>query len=55
MNDVSNRLANRVQLTTDGLHAYLEAVTESFGSQIDFAQLVKLYGKDGSTANSEKK
>jgi hypothetical protein len=55
MNDVSNRLANRVQLTTDGLHAYLEAVTESFGSQIDFAQLVKLYGKEGRTGNSEKK
>ena len=42
MNDVSSRLKNRVQLTTDGLHAYLEAVTDFFGSQIDFAQLQKI-------------
>jgi 3-methyladenine DNA glycosylase/8-oxoguanine DNA glycosylase len=33
----------------------LEAVADYFGSQIDFAQLVKLYGKDGSTGNAEKK
>jgi IS1 family transposase len=45
MEDVKLRLKNRVQLTTDGLKAYLEAVTENFGSQIDFAQLVKMYGK----------
>jgi hypothetical protein len=45
MEDVKLRLKNRVQLTTDVLKAYLEAVTENFGSQIDFAQLVKIYGK----------
>jgi IS1 family transposase len=44
MKDVADRLNNRVQLTTDGLKAYLEAVEQSFGSDIDFAQLVKLYG-----------
>jgi hypothetical protein len=33
-----------VQLTTDGHHAYLEAVSEAFGTNIDFAQLVKIYG-----------
>jgi hypothetical protein len=55
MNDLEKRLSRRVQLTTDGLHAYLEAVTDSFGSQVDFAQLVKLYGKEGSTGNTEKK
>lgn len=55
MHDIESRLSNRVQLTTDGLHSYLEAVTDSFGSQIDFAQLVKLYGKESSTANAEKK
>jgi len=33
MNDVADRLVNRVQLTTDGLRAYLEAVTDSFGSR----------------------
>lgn len=55
MQDVSSRLTNRIQLTTDGLRAYLDAVTESFGSQIDFAQLQKIYGKEGSTAIAEKK
>jgi IS1 family transposase len=44
MQDVAGRLANRVQLTTDGLKAYLEAVEDAFGSAIDYAQLVKLYG-----------
>jgi len=43
--DVAARLKNRVQFTTDGLKAYLEAVEESFGADIDYAQLVKLYGK----------
>lgn len=55
MYDISRRLTNKVQLTTDGLHNYLEAVTDSFGSQIDFAQLVKLYGREGNTGNAEKK
>src|SRR5579863_1672900 len=55
MQDVASRLRRRVQLTTDGFHNYLEAVTENFGSQIDFAQLQKIYGKSGSTANAEKK
>lgn len=44
MADVASRLANRVQLTTDGLKAYLDAVEGAFGADIDFAQLVKLYG-----------
>ena len=45
MQDVASRLKNCVQLATDGLKAYLEAVEESFGADIDFAQLVKLFGK----------
>ena len=43
MHDVAWRLANRVQLTTDGHKMYLEAVESAFGSEIDFAQLVKIY------------
>jgi len=46
MKDVSERLANRVQLTTYGLKAYLVAVDEAFGADIDYAQLVKLYGQE---------
>ena len=44
MDDLRARLANRVQLTTDGHKAYLEAVEGAFGADVDFAQLVKLYG-----------
>lgn len=43
--DLKTRLANRVQLTTDGHHAYLQAVEKSFGEDIDYAMLVKLYGQ----------
>jgi len=44
MQDLVGRLANRVQLTTDGLKAYVSAVEDAFGGSVDFAQLVKLYG-----------
>jgi IS1 family transposase len=44
MEDVAGRLASRVQLTTDGLKAYLDAVEGAFGADVDYAQLVKLYG-----------
>jgi len=42
--DLAARLSNRVQLTTDGHRAYLQAVEESFGADIDYAQLQKIYG-----------
>lgn len=44
MQDLAERLANRVQLTTDGHHAYLGAVEATFGNAIDYAMLVKQYG-----------
>lgn len=45
MEDLADRLANRVQLTTDGLGAYLKATEDAFGwNGVDFAQLVKIYG-----------
>lgn len=46
ISDLASRLANRVQLTTDGHRAYLEAVESAFGNDIDYAQLVKLYGEN---------
>jgi len=46
ISDLKERLTNRVQLTTDGHRMYLEAVEKAFGSEIDYAQLVKLYGQD---------
>lgn len=42
--DLASRLANRVQITTDGLRAYLEAIEASFGATVDYAQLQKIYG-----------
>ncbi|MDD4617149.1 MAG: IS1 family transposase [Alphaproteobacteria bacterium] len=44
ISDLASRLATRVQLTSDGLKAYVEAVDDAFGTEIDFAQLVKIYG-----------
>lgn len=44
MDDLRSRLANRVQLTSDGHRAYLEAVEGAFGCDVDYAQLVKMYG-----------
>ena len=44
MQDLAGRLANRVQLTSDGHRAYLSAVEDAFGSGIDYAMLVKHYG-----------
>ena len=44
MDDLATRLANRVQLTSDGHKAYLDAVEDAFGDDVDYAQLVKIYG-----------
>src|ERR1043165_1149601 len=46
VNDLRRRLANRVQITSDGHSPYLTAVDAVFGEDVDFAQLVKIYGAD---------
>lgn len=48
--DLASRLANRVQLTSDGHRPYLEAVEQAFGTDVDYAMLVKIYGSGGDTA-----
>ena len=55
MDDLRGRLANRVQLTTDGHRAYLEAVEEAFGADVDYGMLVKLYGAETSGQGHERK
>src|SRR6202162_24524 len=50
IDDLAKRLANRVQLTSDGHKAYLEAVEGAFGADIDYAMLVKLYGATSESA-----
>lgn len=50
MDDVAACLANRVQMTTDGHRAYLEAVEGAFGADVDYAQLIKIYGASPDSA-----
>ena len=50
--DLADRLANRIQLTSDGLKAYLVAVDRAFQGEVDYAQLVKIYG---STSEGQKR
>jgi IS1 family transposase len=49
--DLASRLSNRIQLTSDGLNAYITAVERVFGADVDYAQLVKVFGqaKEGAT------
>jgi hypothetical protein len=44
IDDLKSRLANRIQLTTDGLTVYLTAAESAFGADIDYAMLIKIYG-----------
>jgi IS1 family transposase len=52
--DLKERLATRVQLTTDGFKPYIRAVDDTFGIDVDYAQLVKIYGQPKATAASER-
>ena len=54
MNDLRPRLANRVQLTSDGHKAYLEAIEGAFGGDIDYAMLVKMYGSEGGVSSEKR-
>ena len=55
MDDVRDRLANWVQLTTDGHGPYLRAVEEAFGSDIDYSMLIKLYGTPPAAAEAARR
>lgn len=55
MEDLSKRLRNRVQLTTDGLHLYLQAVEQAFAGDVDYAMLVKMYGSDSDARRPERR
>jgi IS1 family transposase len=50
--DLAGRLAHRVQITSDGHSAYLQAVEDAFGWEVDYAMLVKVYGGNGGQAES---
>jgi len=55
MQDVADRVANRIQLTTDGHRPYLEAVDGAFGIDIDYAMLIKTYGETPDLGGPERK
>jgi IS1 family transposase len=50
--DVASRISNRIQLTTDGHRVYADAVEDAFGSEIDYAMLVKIYGPSNDNPES---
>lgn len=55
MQDLAKRLRHRVQLTTDGHHAYLQAVEQAFEGDVDYAMLVKMYGSDSDARRPERR
>lgn len=52
MQDLSGRVANRIQLMTDGHRVYADAVERAYGSEIDYSMLVKLFGNDPSESET---
>jgi IS1 family transposase len=44
--DVASRMRNRVQISTDGLRAYVNAIEQTFGADVDYAQIIKVYGTE---------
>ncbi|MBA2550450.1 MAG: DDE-type integrase/transposase/recombinase [Nocardioidaceae bacterium] len=54
MADLRSRLANRVQLTTDGNRSYLSAVEDTFGADVDYAMLIKVYGEPEGAGNERR-
>ena len=55
IDDLKGRLANRVQLTTDGHRPYLNAVEKAFGADIDYSMLIKIYGGEAAGQGAERK
>jgi hypothetical protein len=49
MLDIADRLTDRIQLTTDGHKVFLRAVQNAFGNEVDYMQLIKIYGPDRSS------
>ena len=55
INDLATRLSNRVQLTTDEHKAYIDAIEDASGNDIDYAQLVKIYGNQGQSKDEARR
>ena len=55
IDDLASRLTSRIQLTTDGHKAYIDAIEDAFGSNVDYAMLIKLYGSEGVQKESSRR
>lgn len=55
ISDLADRLTNKIQLTSDGLKTYLEAIENAFGSDIDYSMLVKIYGNSSECIGTSKR
>lgn len=55
VSDVASRLRNRPQVSTDGLRAYVEAVENAFGADVDYGMIIKNYGSDTGEHHSERR
>lgn len=53
--DLAQRLNNRVQISTDGLKAYVEAIENGFGMDVDYAMIIKSYGADTGEHHQERR
>src|SRR5215203_2449318 len=53
--DVASRLKNRPQVSSDGLRAYVEAVENAFGMNVDFGMIIKNYGADKGEHHQERR
>lgn len=53
--DVAARMKSRVQISSDGLRAYVDSIEQVFGTDVDYAQIIKTYIADGSNSNPERK
>ena len=52
--DVAGRMKLRLQISTDGLKAYVGAIEDAFGSEVDYAQIIKVYGTEGVSDNNRR-
>lgn len=52
--DVASRLSNRVQISSDGLRAYVDSIEQTFGADVDYGQIIKTYASDGSQSPERK-
>ncbi len=55
VSDLASRIKNRPQISTDGLRAYVEAVENAFGSQVDYGMIIKNYGQDTGHHHQERR